>query len=111
MGCRKNGRFCDKISERGRGRGWRRPRAIRRAASVIPSIDRGPYTAGMRQGFHWRPGRARAPLRAPQRVQLMCAVCGRILIGLTPERVAVHQKDHQDATGHVVRVEPLDAER
>lgn len=75
----------------------------------MPSIDRGPYTAGMRQGFDWRPGRA--PLRAPQRVQLVCAVCGRILIGLTPERAALHQKDHQDATGHVVRVEQLDAGR
>jgi hypothetical protein len=65
----------------------------------------------MRLGFAWRPGRAREQLRAARRVQLVCVVCGRILIGLTPERAAVHQKDHQDATGHVVRVEPLDSER
>jgi hypothetical protein len=65
----------------------------------------------MRQEFTWRPGWTRQQLRTPQRVQLMCAVCGRILIGLTPERAAVHQKEHQDATGHVVRVEPLDWER
>jgi hypothetical protein len=41
----------------------------------------------------------------------VCEVCGRILIGLTLERAAVHQKEHQSATGHVVRIEPLDWER
>jgi hypothetical protein len=70
-----------------------------------------PYNAGMRHGLGWRPGRSRDPIRAPRRVQLVCAVCGRILIGLTPERAAVYRKEHEDATGHAVRVEPLEAER
>jgi hypothetical protein len=51
------------------------------------------------------------PVRASGRVQLVCVVCGSILIGLTPERAAVHQQAHQTATGHLVRMEPLAGER
>lgn len=49
--------------------------------------------------------------RSARPVQLVCAVCGRFLIGVTPERAEVHQRDHQDATGHAVRVEPVEPAR
>jgi len=65
----------------------------------------------VRRGFRWGLIRWGDGDRPPQRVQLVCAVCGRILIGLTPERAAVYQKDHQDATGHAVRIEPVASAR
>ncbi len=70
-----------------------------------------PTQACMRRGFAWRSRRSREQIRPRRRVQIVCAVCGRILIGLTPERAAFHQKEHEDATGQVVRIEPLDGER
>jgi hypothetical protein len=45
--------------------------------------------------------------RAQQSVLLVCEICGRILIGLSPERAVVYQKEQEHATGHHVRIEPL----
>jgi hypothetical protein len=71
-----------------------------------------PWAEGtVRRGFRWGPIRRGDRDRPPPRVQLVCAVCGRILIGPTPERAAVYRKDHRDATGHAVRIEPVPSAR
>jgi hypothetical protein len=86
---------------------WGRAVAPRPDESDGERPDRGDRATTFRLGrIRW--GKRDRP---PPRVRLVCAVCGRILIGLTPERAAVYQKDHQDATGHAVRVEPVPSAR